>query len=139
MLQHLSYSIIIDKGEGHEDYVHHNFRDVLSGPNRTSNRFIESMKVDWYTGTEFPSREVINNNITEKYNNTVATKERTKIDPKAAKMLTLTTCLSKLYKNKTSVLAIVKGGGGNKTQICTSTKRRDPNNTYVEGLKNIEY
>ena len=79
------------------------------------------------------------NNITQKYNNTVATKEWMKIDPKAAKMLTLTTCLSKLYKNKTSVLAIVKGGGGNIIQICTSTKQRDHNNTYVKGLENIEY
>ena len=28
-----NYSIIIDKGERHEDYVRHIFRDPLSGPN----------------------------------------------------------------------------------------------------------
>ena len=27
-----NYSIIIDKGEQHEDYVHHIFRAPLSGP-----------------------------------------------------------------------------------------------------------
>ena len=49
-----NYSIIIDKGEHSEDYVCHIFRDLLSGPNSTFKRFIESNKDDWDTVIESP-------------------------------------------------------------------------------------
>ena len=52
----------------------------------------------------------------------VAEKEWTKIDPKDAKILALTTCLSKLDKNKTYFLETVKGGEGNITKTCVNTK-----------------
>ena len=68
----------------------------------------------------------------------VSEKEWTKTDHKYAEIIALTTCLSKLEKNKTSILATVKGGGGNITQTHINTKRRYPNKSYVEGLKNIE-
>ena len=44
-----NYSIIIDKGELHKDYVRHIFRNILSGPNSIFNRFIERAKDDWET------------------------------------------------------------------------------------------
>ena len=44
-------SIIIDKGEHHDDYVRHIFRYILSGPNSTFNFLIERTKYDWDTGT----------------------------------------------------------------------------------------
>ena len=44
-------SIIIDKGEWHDNYVGHIFRDILSGPNSNFNGFIENTKHDWDTGT----------------------------------------------------------------------------------------
>ena len=46
------YTIIIDKGECHEDYVWHIFRALLSGPNSTFNCFIEIKKDDWDTGLD---------------------------------------------------------------------------------------
>ena len=39
-----NYLIIIYKGENHEDYVRLIFKDLLSGPNSTFNRFIEKAK-----------------------------------------------------------------------------------------------
>ena len=49
---YLNYSIILDKGELHEDYVRHIFRDLFSRPNSTFNSFVERSKYDWYTETE---------------------------------------------------------------------------------------
>ena len=46
--------------------------------------------------------------------------------------------MSKLKKNKTSILATVQVGGGNITQTCTKNKVRDPNNSYVGGLNDLE-
>ena len=46
-----NYTIIIEKGECHGDYVCHIFRALLSGPNSTFNHFIEITKDDWDTGT----------------------------------------------------------------------------------------
>ena len=68
----------------------------------------------------------------------VAAKEWTKTDPKDDKIIVLTTRLSKLEKDKTSVLATVQGGRANTTQTRTKIKRRDPNESYAEGLANIE-
>ena len=56
-----NYSIIIDKGGRHEYYVCHILRDILSGPNSTFNSLIEIDKDAWYTGTELPAGELINN------------------------------------------------------------------------------
>ena len=44
----------------------------------------------------------------------LAANEWTKTDPKDAKILALTTSLSKLEKNKTSVLETTQGVGGNR-------------------------
>ena len=68
----------------------------------------------------------------------VAAKEWTKTDPKDDKIIVLTTRLSKLEKDKTSVLATVQVGRANITQTRTKIKRRDPNKSYAEGLANIE-
>ena len=68
-----NYSSIIYKEERHEDYVRHNFRSLLSGPNSTLNRFIENTNDYWDTGIEVLARELIQN-TTEKYNNLVAAK-----------------------------------------------------------------
>ena len=68
-----NYSIIIDKGEHHKDYVWHILRDILSGKISTPNYFIEMTKDDWDTGTELTAGELIND-ATEKYNNTVSAK-----------------------------------------------------------------
>ena len=130
-------SIIIDKGEHYEDYVRHIFRYLLSGPNPTFDCLIERTKYDWGTITEFLSGYIINNAI-QKYNNLVASKEQTKTDIKDAKIITLTTCLSKLERKKQYILVTVQGGGVNITQTFTNTKGREPNNTYVEGLNNLE-
>ena len=46
-------SIIFDKVESHEYYVHHIFRALLLGPNSTFNCFIERSKYYWDTVTEF--------------------------------------------------------------------------------------
>ena len=53
-----------------------------------------------------------------------------------SKIIALTTCMYNLDK-KTSVLEKVQGGGVNMTQTCTNTKGKDPNNSYVDGLKNL--
>ena len=76
---------------------------LLSGENSTFNCFIESTEDDWETGREVLSGELINN-ATQKCNTKVAAKEWTKTDPKDAKTLALPTRLSKLEKNKTSVI-----------------------------------
>ena len=69
----------------------------------------------------------------------VSARERTKTVPKDDKIIALITCLTKLENTKTSVLATVQGGGGgNRTQTRTNTKVRDPNNSYVEVINNIE-
>ena len=49
-----NYSILIDKGELHEEYNRHVFRDILSGPNSTFNCFIENYKYDWNIVKEVP-------------------------------------------------------------------------------------
>ena len=69
----------------------------------------------------------------------VAAKEWTKLDPKDAKIIALTTRLSKLEENQASVFATVQRVGSNRTQTRTNidTKRRDPNKNYVDGLKDI--
>ena len=41
-------------------------------------------------------------------------------------------------RKKTSILAKVKGGLGNRNQTHTNTKVMDPNMSYVEGINNIE-
>ena len=46
-----NYSIIMDKGECHEDYVRQIFRAILLGKNVTLNRLIEMTNVDWDTKT----------------------------------------------------------------------------------------
>ena len=46
-----NYTTIINKGELHEDYVHHLFRYSLSGQNSTFNILIEITKYDWVTVT----------------------------------------------------------------------------------------
>ena len=56
-------------------------------------------KDDWKTRKEVPSRELIQN-ATQKYNNTVASKEWTKTYPKDAKIISLTIVLSKLNIKK---------------------------------------
>ena len=61
-------------------------------------------KYDWDTGTEVPSVELVHN-ATEKYNNMIAAKEWTKTDLKYAKIISLTTRLSKCERNNTSVHA----------------------------------
>ena len=43
-----------------------------------------------------------------------------------------------LSSRKKSILATVQGWGGNRTHNRTTTKGRDPNKSYVEGLNNIE-
>ena len=60
---YFNYTIIIDKVERHEYYVHHLFRDILSDTNSTLNCFIELTKDDWYTGSEvLASDHIINSN-----------------------------------------------------------------------------
>ena len=48
ILDHMSsnYSSILDKGERHENYVRHIYRDIFWGKNSTSNCFVESYKDD---------------------------------------------------------------------------------------------
>ena len=67
------YFIIIGIGERHKNYVCHIFRALLSYPNPTFNRFIESTEDNWDTGTEVPTGELINN-ATVKYNTTATGK-----------------------------------------------------------------
>ena len=68
----------------------------------------------------------------------VATKEQNNTDPEDDKILALPTRLSKLEKNKTSVLEKVQGGGGNITHNHTNSKGRYPNKSYVQVLNNLE-
>ena len=63
-------------------------------------------------------------------------KELTKKDTKDAKILALTTHLSKLDKSKTSILETVQGGGGNINVTRINTKGRDLNKISSEGLNN---
>ena len=98
-----NYSIIIDKWERHEDYVRHIFRDLFLGTNSTLNRFIERNKDDCYTGKEFLERYLIHND-TFKHNNILAETKLTKTDQKDARIIAITNRLSKLEKNKNSVL-----------------------------------
>ena len=56
-----NYSIILDKGERHEDHVRHIFRYLFSGPNSTYNRFLERSKYDWDAETEVLQGYLIQN------------------------------------------------------------------------------
>ena len=67
----------------------------------------------------------------------VAAKEWTNTDPKDAKVLALTTRISKL-KRKNSVLETFQGGGCNRTHTRTNTKGRYQNKINVERLNNLE-
>ena len=51
-----NYSINIDIGERHEDYIRRIFRDLLTGPNSTLDCFIEINKYDWETGRKVPAK-----------------------------------------------------------------------------------
>ena len=75
-----NYSIVVDTGERHEDYVRHIFRALLSETNSTFNSFIERTKDYWDTVTEDPARELIHN-ATDNYNNMVSTTSCTKTNP----------------------------------------------------------
>ena len=68
----------------------------------------------------------------------VAAKEQIQTNPKDAKIIAVTTFLSKLDKTRTSVLEKVQRGRGNKTHTHIKTKGRDPDKSYVGELKNIE-
>ena len=68
-----NYTIIIDKGERHEDYVSQLFRDILSGKNSTFNIFIERNKDNWDTGYEILVSDLISN-ATKNYNAMVSAK-----------------------------------------------------------------
>ena len=46
-----NYTIIIDNGDNHDNYVCHLLRDTLSMPNWTFNDFIEETNDDWDTGS----------------------------------------------------------------------------------------
>ena len=75
----------------------------MSWQKSSSNFFIERKNDDWDTETEVPELEHIHNS-TDSYNNMVEAKEWTKIDPKYADIISLTTHLYKLDKYKKSVL-----------------------------------
>ena len=114
--------------------------DTLLGiyfTDQTKNSIIERNNENWEAVREVPGGELIHN-ATEKYNNRITSKELTKTDTKDDKILALTTRLYKLQKNKTSVIARVKGGGYNINQNRTNTNLRDPKNSYVEVLNNLE-
>ena len=51
----------------------------------------------------------------------VVSKGWNKTDINDGKIITLTTHLSKLERNKTSILVTFQGGGGNRTQTFTNT------------------
>ena len=69
----------------------------------------------------------------------VTAKQWTKTYPNDAKILVLTTRLSKLDQYKASVLSTVQGGGGKKTRTLTKTKMRGTNKSSVEGLANSKF
>ena len=96
------------------------------------NHFIEITKDNCDTGTEVPDRELIQN-YTNKYNNMLSENLYTKTYPKDAKILALTTCLTKLYK--TSLLTTVKRGGGNTNQTRTNTKKGTPTRIMLRDLR----
>ena len=66
----------------------HLFIDILSGKKSTFNRFIESIKNEWDTGRYVPVGDLIQN-LTIKYNNTIADKWWTKRDPKDSQIIAL--------------------------------------------------
>ena len=66
-------SIIIDKGELHEDCVKHIFGGIFPGQNSTFNSFFESNVDDQDTGTEVLAGDLIHN-ATENYKNMVSEK-----------------------------------------------------------------
>ena len=66
-------------------------------------------------------------------------KQCTKIDPNDAKVIALTTLLSKLEKKNAYVIATVQSFGVNRTQTLTNTKGRDPNKSSFEEINNLEY
>ena len=57
------YTIIIYKGEYHEEYILHLLRPLLLGPNSTFNCFIQRTKYEWYTGIDISLGELIGNFI----------------------------------------------------------------------------
>ena len=68
----------------------------------------------------------------------VAAIEYTKTYPKDDKIPALTTFMYNLEENKTSILATVQGGGGNRNQTRTNNEGRDSKKSYVEGINNLE-
>ena len=66
------------------------------GPTYILDCLIEITKDDWDTVTEVLAGYLIQN-YDENYNNMVSLKEFTKTDPKDAKIISLPTCLTKLW------------------------------------------
>ena len=62
-----------------------------------------------------------------------------KKESKDDNIISLPTHLSKLYKDKTSILETVQRRGGKTTQTCNNTKVREQNKSYIEVLAKLEY
>ena len=88
----------------------------MSGPNAKFNAFIERIKddIDSQTGlSKTMSFDKLCTAARSKYNNIDACDEYSKVDPKDAKILALTTIMDNLEKSTNTNSAHAKTGGGN--------------------------
>ena len=103
----------------------------MSGPNSKFNTFIERFKndIDSQTGlNKTMSFDELCTTARSKYNNMNACDEYSKVDPKDAKILALTTRMENIEKstNANSAHATTGGGGGGNNLQGASSKNNNP-------------
>ena len=125
------YVKILDNHSTCESIRRYCLNALLSGPNSKFNAFIERIKDDIDLQTS------LNNNMTfdelctadrSKYNNLDSCDEYSKVDPKDAMIIALTTRLENLQKstNANSAHATSGGGGGGNNLQGAGSKNTDP-------------
>ena len=111
-----NYVKILDNHSNCESIRRYCLNALLSGPNAKFNAFIERIKddIDSQTGLNITmSFGKLCTAARSKYNNMDAWDEYSKVDPKDATILALTTRLENLEKSTNTSLARATTGGGN--------------------------
>ena len=125
-----NYVKILDNHSTCESICRYCLNELFSGPNAKFNAFIKCIKddIDLQTGLNFNiSFDELCTAVRSKCNNMDACNKYSKVDPKDANILALTTRLENLEKstNANSAHATTGGGGvGNNLQVAGSFKKK---------------
>ena len=126
-----NYVKILDNHSTCESICWYCLNTLLSGPNSKFNAFIEHIKDDIDSQTGLNKTMSFGKFCTaarSKYNNMDACDEYSKVDPKDAKILSLTTRLENLEKstNANSAHATTRGGNGGNNLQGAGSKNNNP-------------